>query len=123
VGSVLGVATGSPVPAAPFEQVMALVSVLEPESDEEVAGRRTYTAAGTALTADRRVTVRLEQGARVLATRTVALGSKIRDGEYPWQATFEIKGLTSGLYRVIASGQDPNDPSRTQTDQAVLRLD
>jgi hypothetical protein len=123
VATVLGVATSRPVAAAPFEQVMSLVSVQEPESDEEVAGRHPYTAGGTALTADHRVTVRLEQGGGVLETRTVTLGHRMRDGEYPWQATFPIKGLKPGLYLVVASGQDPRDPSRTQTDQAVLHLD
>jgi hypothetical protein len=88
-----------------------------------VVGRHPFTASGVALTADHRVTVRLEQGGKVLQTRAVRLGAKVVDHEFPWQATFTIKGLKAGSYQVVASGADPRVPSRTQSDQGILTLD
>ena len=39
-----------------------------------------------------------------------------------WHATFDVRGLASGHYLVVASGPDPRSPSITDTDQQVLVL-
>ena len=105
--TLLGVDVSGSVNAQPQLDVLALVSITEPE--EGVVVRTSFTAHGVASSFEATVPWEIRKGATVVK-RGFSTADGWTDKLYPWQTDpISVADLAEGTYTFVASTDDPSD--------------
>jgi hypothetical protein len=119
--TLFGVDTAGGVKAAEPLEVLAFMSVTQPEEGEAVSGTFTAEGIGSSFEATVLWEVRDESGAAVLEGFTTAEG--FMDKLYPWATEVDVSGLAPGTYSFVALTDDPSGgegPGPTEDSKTII---
>ena len=109
--TLLGVDVSGTVTNLPALDVLALVSISEPQEGVEVTG--SFRASGVASSFEANVPWEIRKGDRVVK-RGFSTASGWMDKLYPWQTDpISVTDLPEGTYSFVASTDDPSDGEGT----------
>lgn len=105
--TLLGIAVGAGLKAAPELDVLALVNIIEPAEGSVVSG--TVTASGRASSFEATVPWTIEDRTGKVVLDGFATAEGWLDKLHPWETEIDVSDLAPGRYTLVARTDDPSD--------------